>query len=1299
MFTKVLIANRGEIACRVARTLRRMGIRSAAVFSGADAGSLHVSAADEAHPIGPAPAASSYLDASRILAAAKACGAEAVHPGYGFLSENADFAEACEEAGIRFIGPTPLQIRSFGLKHTARKLAGVCGVPLLPGTALLSGVSEALEAAGRIGYPVILKSTAGGGGIGMQACRGVSEVEAAWETVSRLSQANFKHAGIYLEKYVARARHVEVQIFGDGRGKVLCLGERDCSAQRRNQKVFEETPAPGLPDKVRKALHEAAASLGRLVAYRSAGTVEFVLDADTGGFYFLEVNTRLQVEHGVTEEVTGIDLVEWMIRQAAGELGSLDALAPSPSGHSIQARVYAENPRLDFRPSAGLLTEAAFPAVRVDTWVEAGSAVSPYYDPLLAKVIVKGRDRAEALTALRRALDETRLHGIETNLEFLRAVAASPAFAEGSITTRHLSGFAYPSLTVDVLSPGAQTTVQDYPGRIGYWDVGVPPSGPMDPLAFRLANRLLGNPEDSPGLEITVSGPSLRFNAACVISLAGAPIPATLELPEGSLDALTGDLASDASRDRPTDSHVTLPFWTAIRVPAGGVLRMGTLAGPDAVGMRAYLAVKQGFDAPLYMGSRSTFTLGQFGGHGGRALRTGDVLHLRPGAGEGPSSGTQPGNRRVTGSPAPGLPTPASPASSVHALSAPPVPALPALPAALIPAYDREWRLGVLYGPHGALDFFTPGDIEMFFGTAWEVHYNSNRTGVRLIGPKPTWARSDGGEAGLHPSNIHDNAYAIGAVDFTGDMPILLGPDGPSLGGFVCPATVAQAELWKLGQLRPGDKVRFEPLTLPQARALEQAQEHFLRALTVPPEAEAPPEPIAPPGAIEHARAGSRPASHAGSGRPEGAILHRIPASPGREEVVFRRSGDRNILVEYGLPVLDIHLRFRVHALMESLAAARPEGVLDLTPGIRSLQVHFDSRILTSERALEALVAADSRLPDPSHMEAETRIVHMPLSWDDDAIHRVIRKYMQSVRADAPWCPSNIEFIRRINGLASVEYVHRIVFDASYMVLGLGDVYLGAPVATPLDPRHRLVTTKYNPARTWTLDNVVGIGGAYLCIYGMEGPGGYQLFGRTAQVWNTWKRTRDFRDGKPWLLRFFDQIRFHPVSHAELTDFREAFLRGEVSLRTEPHTFRLRDYDRFLADNAEDIARFRERQRGAFAEERARWQAAGSPDPAASASPSADAPTPDADGSPDGCTAVEAHVSGNVWKIVAAPGAAVEAGAPLLILESMKMEFTVTAPAAGKVHSIACQEGALVGSGQVLVWMISAKRFGQVFRS
>jgi urea carboxylase len=1164
MFDKVLIANRGAIACRIARTLRRMGLRAVAVYSEADRHSLHVTAADEAVFLGGSSPAESYLQQAKIIEAARATGAGAIHPGYGFLSENAAFASACADAGIAFVGPTVEQIRDFGLKHRARALAQEHGLPLLPGSGLLRTVEHALQEAERIGYPVMLKSTAGGGGIGMQLCRDDAGLRAAYASVERLAKANFSDGGLFLEKFIEQARHIEVQLFGDGAGTVISLGERDCSMQRRNQKVVEETPAPGLSCRLREQLSSAAVRLGRAVSYRSAGTVEFVYDVSTGEFYFLEVNTRLQVEHGVTEEVTGVDLVEWMIRVAAGEPPPLASYHHEPRGHAIQVRLYAEDPSRNFRPSSGPLSQVALPSgVRVDAWIETGSEVSAFYDPMLAKIIAHAPSRELALAKLDEALAATSVQGVETNLDYLRAILQTPAFRGGRQFTRFLAGFEFLPRSVEVLRPGTHATVQDYPGRLGYWNVGVPPSGPMDDLAFRLANRIVGNATRAAGLELTGKGPTLQFGVECVIALTGARMSAELDA-------------------------VPVPFWEPIRVNAGSVLTLGSIQG---AGQRSYLAVQGGFDVPQYLGSRSTFTLGQFGGHVGRALRTGDVLRLKQATAD--------------------------------------LEVCESLPASSIPSYGAHWDIAVTYGPHGAPDFFTEQDIQAFFATDWEVHYNSSRTGVRLIGPKPQWARADGGEAGLHPSNIHDNAYAIGAIDYTGDMPVILGPDGPSLGGFVCPAVITRCDLWKLGQLRPADTIRFKRT-----------------AANITP------------------------------------ILFRSGKDPGRVGVCYRHSGEDYLLIEYGAPVLDLELRFRVQALMELLARRGESGIIDLTPGIRSLQVHYDSRVLPQATLLAVLHEVEEQLPSLDELEVPSRIVHLPLSWDDPATCVAIEKYMQSVRKDAPWCPSNIEFIRRMNGLDSIEDVRRIVFDASYLVMGLGDVYLGAPVATPLDPRHRLVTTKYNPARTWTPENAVGIGGAYLCVYGMEGPGGYQLVGRTVQMWNRYRGTADFRDGKQWLLRFFDQIRFYPVSAPQLLQMRADFPYGRFQLDVRDTTLKLRDYRRFLSENAASIARFKARQQAAFEAERQRWSDAGSgaievkpPGPVAA----------EAFDIPDGCVAVSSPVTGSVWRITAEPGRQVRPGDELMVVEAMKMEIPIAADEAGEIIEVRCAQGSAVGAGDTLL--------------
>ena len=1200
MFNKVLIANRGAIACRIIRTLKRMGVGSVAVFSDADAGSLHVVQADEAVRIGPAPAAESYLDTAAILEAARATGAEAIHPGYGFLSENVAFAQACEAAGVVFIGPSIENLRDFGLKHVSRALAKAQGAPLAPGTDLLADAEAAVRAARAIGFPVMLKATAGGGGIGMRVCEDEAAVRAGFSAVARLAAGHFKDGGVFLERFVREARHIEVQIFGDGQGGVIALGERDCSLQRRNQKVIEETPAPFLPSATRTAMLDAAVRLGQAARYRSAGTVEFLYDVAEDRFFFLEVNTRLQVEHGVTEAVTGVDLVEWMIRGAADDFGFMAGGAPQAVGASIQARLYAEDPGQDFRPSAGVLGDVAFPAdARVETWVAAGAEVTTHYDPLLAKLIVHAPDRPAAVKALQQALAATRLAGVETNLGWLREVARNPAFVFGRVSTRTLAGVDYRPSTLSVLSGGPSTTVQDYPGRLGYWHVGVPPSGPMDGLAFRLGNRLIGNPEGAAGLEFTAAGPSLKFNTACLVCLAGAAFGARLD-------------------DRPVEPYA--PFLAA----AGQTLKIGRVKGP---GLRGYLLLAGGIDAPLYLGSRSAFTLGGFGGHSGRALAAGDVLHFA-------GSGLPPARRSA------------------------------AAPPNVRPALTKAWRIRVLVGPHAAPDFFTGADIDMICAAEWKAHYNSSRTGVRLIGPKPQWARRDGGEAGLHPSNIHDNAYAIGAVDFTGDMPIILGPDGPSLGGFVCPFVVIQADLWKVGQIAPGDSVRFEAVDQASARQAELDQDALVDTLVA----------VRRPTGCSIARSAGQ------------AIIRVIEAEGERPRVLYRRQGDRRLLVEYGPIVLDLELRLRVHALMLELQALALPGVIDITPGIRSLQVHYDARILSQDRLLDVLAAAEHRLAGLDDFAIPSRVVHLPLSWKDPAIYQTIDKYMQSVRDDAPWCPDNIEFIRRINGLDSIEDVRRIVFDARYLVLGLGDVYLGAPVATPVDPRHRLVTTKYNPARTWTPPNVVGIGGAYLCIYGMEGPGGYQLFGRTIQVWNTWRQTSAFTEDKPWLLRFFDQVRFFPVSHEELTEWRRDFLLGRRELKIETETFRLKDYRAFLAANRAGIDAFQARRGAAFDRERAAWEASGefarvealSEEPASAG----DAALVTA---PEGSELVEAPLGGSLWKMLVKPGDRVEKGAIIAVIEAMKAECEVSSPAAGVVTGVYARENQAIAPGAALI--------------
>ena len=1201
MFSRVLIANRGEIALRAMRTLQRMKIRSIAVYADSDRDARHALAADEALALGGTRPADSYLRVDKLIDACRRSGAEAVFPGYGFLAERAEFAEACEAAGVVFIGPTPKQIREFSRKHRARELAAAADIPLTPGSPLLSGLAEALNWAQRLGYPVMLKSTVGGGGMGLARCGDPKELRAAFERVPRLGQEMFGDRGVFLEGHLDDARHIEVQIFGDGEGRVAALGERDCSIQRRHQKIVEQSPAPRLSETLRAQLLDAAVRLGRSIRYRSAGTVEFLCDASGSGFHFLEANARLQVEHPVTEMVTGLDLVECMVRLAAGESLDWDRVEKKGHGTAIEVRIYAEDPARRFRASPGTVTAVQFPeGARVDHWIEAGAEVSPHFDPLLAKVVVHGETREEARTRLSDVLGATRIDGIETNLDYLRQIVDSPEFVHGETTTRFLDSFALVPRTIEVLEPGTWTTVQDYPGRQGYWHAGVPPSGPMDDYAFRLANRIVGNAPEAASIECTLHGPRLRFDAEAVIALTGAACAPTLD-------------------------GAPVAMWTPVHVRAGQVLALGSALR----GYRMYLAVRNGLDVPMVLGSYSTFVPGGFGGHGGGILRAGAILRIND----------------------PKLAACETP---------PPVTDPHALPAAMIPAYPAKWEIGVLHGPHGAPDYFTLDSISDLLAAEWEVHHNSNRLGVRLTGPRPEWARASGGEAGLHPSNVHDCVYAVGSINFTGNSPVILARDGPSLGGFVCPFTVARAELWKVGQLRPGDRIRFVPMHYEEALALDVARERSIQNLAQPP-------------AASVRKPAPRPAPN-----PSTAVLAERAAQDHHARAQWRQAGDACILLEYGEDVLDLALRLRVHLLMQAIREAELP-VEELSPGVRSLQIRYDRRRIRQAELLPRLLKIEEGLPDVANLEIPGRVVHLPLAFDDAATLAAVQRYRETVRTEAPWLPSNVEFLRRINGLGSWQDVRHIICAARYMVLGLGDVYLGAPCAVALDPRHRLLSSKYNPARTFTAEGTVGIGGMYLCIYGMDSPGGYQLVGRTLPIWNRSLHTAQPEAGKPWLLRFFDQIVFHPVEEKELEQLRDDFRRGRHSILIEEEVFDFGRYRRFLEENLASIAAFRERQHAAFVAEVARWKhqdasSAGAPAPVAAAE------EPQV---PDGHQVV-APVHGSVWKLLTAAGERVEADQTLLLVEAMKMEMAVAAPIHGVVKAICCAAGQVVAAGDIL---------------
>lgn len=1189
-FDTVLIANRGEIAVRIIKTLKKLGIKSVAVYSEPDRFAQHVLDADYAVDLHGTSAAETYLSIRKIIDACKETGAQAVIPGYGFLSENADFADALEKEGIVFIGPSGEAIRKLGLKHSAREIASKANVPLVPGSGLIDTVEEGLKVANELSYPVMIKSTAGGGGIGLQRVDNDEEFKKAFVSVKRQGLAYFNDDGVFLETFVENARHVEVQVMGDGRGDAIAIGERDCSLQRRNQKIIEETPAPDIDDATRDAIRKSARDLAASMNYKCAGTVEYIYDSARNKFYFLEVNARLQVEHPITEMCSGLDLVEWMVMVAADRPPNFDVKIEN-KGASMEARLYAENPIKDFLPSPGQISNIEFPKwARIDGWCSKGTVISTEYDPTVAKIIVHGKDRKEALHLLNKALDETVVSGVITNLDYLRSVASSKMFAECKMFTKVLDSYIYQPHSIEITTPGSSTTIQDFPGRTLLWHIGVPPSGPMDSYAHRAANHIVGNHENAPAMEATLTGPSILFHHDSVVAVTGGAAPVTVD----------GEAVEQ---------------WAPIEIKAGQKLAVGKLS----TGCRAYIAIRGGLDVPEYLGSRSTFAQGLIGGYNGRVLKYGDVIPLGQ----------------------PELPS----------CSLPPIIAEPSsFPKELVPTYSNKWEIGVTCGPHGAPDFFKPEALDTFFNTAWKIHYNSNRFGVRLMGPKPQWARSDGGEAGLHPSNAHDYVYSLGAINFTGDEPVILACDGPSLGGFVCLVTIVEAELWKVGQVKPGDLVKFVPISADQGVKIKEVVNQRVngKVVSLPPFVETREDPI---------------------------LFYQEESKAG-PKVAYRQAGDRYILVEYGDNIMDLNLRYRVHCLMEKVLG-KVKGVLEMSPGVRSVHIEYEPTVVSQQKLMDELIAIEKSIKWSNDWKVKSRVLRLPMAWEDKLTLSAVTRYEETVRSEAPWLPNNVDFITDVNGLGDRNKVRDMMYSARFLVMGLGDVYLGAPCAVPLDPRHRFLGTKYNPARSWTPNGTVGLGGIYMCIYTMESPGGYQLIGRTVPIWDKLCLNKYSSKGEPWLLAAFDQVEFFPVSEDELERYVSQVDHGTYKLLFEDATFDAGEYHQFLEDNKESINKHIE-QLSEHQDEFAKI--------IADSDRKIEATSVSVDTSKFSDTAelVYSEITGRFWKPVVAEGDIVKKDDRVVILEAMKTEMAVSAPVSGKVVKIIHKNGDMVEAGDIV---------------
>eukprot|EP00457_Paulinella_chromatophora_P000627 gb/GEZN01000627.1/.p1 GENE.gb/GEZN01000627.1/~~gb/GEZN01000627.1/.p1 ORF type:complete len:1280 (+),score=245.54 gb/GEZN01000627.1/:59-3898(+) len=1239
----VLVSNRGEIANRVFRTAKTLGVRTVAVYTDRDLSSSHILRADERVKL----KGKGYMDVDELVKACKERNVESVHPGYGFLSENPAFVKRLEQEGIIFLGPRAETINQFGLKHIAREFATKAGVPVVPGSGIVETVEEAMAEAKQMGYPVMVKAVAGGGGIGMKKVNNEAELQAVLPGIRRLAQMQFGMDGVFIEKFVAAPRHIEVQLFGDGKGGAIHLNERECSAQRRHQKVIEEAPSPFVTSELRKDLTDAAIQLAVAGKYNSAGTVEFLVNGITGDYYFLEMNTRLQVEHPISEEVSGCDIVEMMLKQGSGcapyglDLSVLRPLVPTPQGHSIECRLYAEDPAHGFVPCPGLLTQVEFPTrappgarLRVDTWVRQGTNVTPYFDPMVAKLIVTAGNRAEAIAATREMLAQTKLGGTKTNVSYCASLLQNPAFVSGNYDTTLLDKMgSFPEQGMTVLKAGIYDTVQDWPGRTRQvmgqdaWRVGIPPSGPMDNLSHRIANKLVGNEENAATLEITSRGPDMKFNQACVISLCGAEF------------------------DQATLNGAAFPLWKPVAVETGDVLHVGVAAS----GQRGYLSMSGGVAVPDYLGSKSTLPLGNLGGFQGRPLRKADNIPL--------------------------LPPPS--AAAIEAVLNNKVP--DSFLASLAKAQARKdgktvWEIGVMTGPQEAPEYLTKEDMEMFFNTDWEVHYESNRLGVRFLGPRPKWARTCGGDGGSNPSNVVDDMYALMTINISGDMPIAITVDGPSLGGFVCNATMVKSECWKIGQVSPGDKVRFKRYTYQQAAKEQLIQEQLVAGVGACPNAITAVLPALPI---------SDKANQLGS------LLWERAAMPENHlpRVRVRRQGDRYVMVEYGNQTLDFNNRFRVYQLEEYLASLGEKGILETSPGVSSLQIDFDNRWLSIDGLLELLVEAEQKLPPVDNIVIPSRVLHLPIALNDRWTNQALQNYQRTVRSEAPYLPSNFEFVARNNGLeGGVLELERIITSASYMALGLGDVYLGCPAAAPVDPRHRLITPKFNPARTFTPEGAVGIGGAFMCLYPLASPGGYQLVGRSLPIWNMFTWNKAYEAGKPWLLRMFDQVRFYKVSDDELEEELEAFRHGIWDIKIQQEQFSAQKYNAMMADPKiiQETKAFRARQAKASAIEARAEQEYRAKMMAKEAAGHVHVPHIQGvdldkyEHDYNKYEVIHAEFTCTIWKTKATEGQQVQEGAAVMVLEAMKMEHVVEAATKGKVLHVLAEEGDYVTKGQPL---------------
>ncbi|ORY24558.1 allophanate hydrolase subunit 2-domain-containing protein [Naematelia encephala] len=1240
---KILIANRGEIACRLIKAAKELGIITVAVYTASDCSSLHVKLADDAVLL-PNQDAVAYIDGAGIIEIALANGVNAIIPGYGFLSENAEFAEDVIKAGMAWVGPKPSTITSFGLKHKARELAVAAGVPVVPGTGLLESAEEAVRAATSIGLPVMLKASAGGGGMGLVVCHNMEEVRTGFETVAARAGTLYKDSTLFMEKYVEKGRHIEVQVFGNGQGFAAHFGERECSIQRRHQKVIEECPSPFVTKMpgLRKTLTDCAVRLAASVHYESAGTVEFLVDDDTAACYFLEMNTRLQVEHGITELCYKVDLVHLMLLQADLSMDdSKGGLEPDyfnqwqtddgPCSAAIEARINAETPSKDFSPSPGTIHRLSWPdEVRVDTWVQTGSVISPFYDSLIAKLIVHEPNRRQATASMVEKLSQTVIQGCSTNKDFLLAIVSSSRFAEGDTLTSFLTNFdGYHPTVVEVIKAGPYDTIQDVDGRPGHGN-GVPSSGAMDGVSLSIANMLVGNDRNEAGIEMTLAGPTLKFSCPATVALGGATMEADL-------------------------NGKRVDMFSRIDVPAGGILRIGQLTG---AGCRAYLVFAGGLpNVPSYLGSKATFTIAEVGGVQGRKLRNGDLIDI---------------------------------VAARHVPSPGPI-SIPeyARPSIL---FSSSIALHALPGPHNSPEFITPNDIESIFTAEWKVGHQATRSGYRLQGPILDWGRKDGGDGGGHPSNVVGTYYQIGACNCNGDEPVVFAADSPTNGALAVTHSTCPGDMWRLGQSRPGDTITFRPVSHENAVLLSRRladyitrMENSIRAVIAGQTIDNFPFP--PDALVEVISFAQAAMNLAEDETPEGLARYRQVGGALRDWTDHFQAGQEAIEIAWQDRILTVKDNIGLFAKANRIQAEAGTGVASVMATGSALSVIYDPEKTSQESLLARLRSMFKSSKEESLGKFKSRLFHLPVTFDSPEVLDCIQKYIETQRSIAAYLPDNAQFIAECNGLKDRRAVFDSLLTSEQLVIQVS-WYCGLPSYMPLDPRKKLVAAKYNPTRTSTPRGTVGLGGSTYATYPIDATGGVPIFGTTLPTWDSLQRLPGFEE-TPWLFEQYDRLQFYETTGEEFNRIRRLHEAGLWRPEVVEGVFDAQAHVDWMESVAEEVVLAERRRAQAMqvmqvriAECDANWQEVLATSTGASTEMKM------------GDKQIECPMVAAVWQSLVKKGDIVHAGQVVVILEAMKLEIPcrVEDDMDGATVVSVIQPGSLVQPGDILVSLQSPRK-------